>query len=155
MVITVSPLSGAANAVDPDIADALRHAPPPGDFTSALLFPRFEPFPAKKPEDEDDSNKTEKFQLQSKLLHLRIPKLFFKDTSSRRIFRWIAEQSVALDPQHQGVAFVFEVDDKVLDQPVSVSHQDVPLDEAIRYVTESLDLRFDAERGSVMIRPRK
>jgi hypothetical protein len=154
-------VAAPAHGIDPDIEKALRDAPPPGDMLGIYSSLRLPQFILARPEELDAAAKTEKYQFLSKLIHIKIPELRFKDIPGRAAFQLLAEQSVALDPEHKGVSFVFDPgvrsgspEDKLLDQTVSLSHRDVPLDEAIRYVTDALNLRFDVEGGRVVIRVR-
>ena len=160
-IVTMSLLVTAAFGIDPDIQRALQTAPPPGDYNGGMA-PRSLNSLQAKPEVQTSAQATATYLLRSKLLHIRVPKLVFQDTPARAAFQWLAEQSAALDPQHQGVSFVFDLrpsprspNDNLLDHTVTLSHEDVPLDEAIHYVTAALNLRFEVEKGVVVIRPQK
>ena len=114
MMLSLSILAGTVKGIDPDIEKALRAAPAPGDYENAVptsLSIFFVPsLTFERPEDLDAAAKTEKFQLLEKLVHLRIPQLVFKEVAARDAFQWIAEQSVVLDPRHQGIVIAYDPD---------------------------------------------
>ncbi len=91
--------------------------------------------------------------LNQKLNSIIIPEINFRDAVVPDIVRFLSDESRRVDPQHEGVNIVLQSPD-VEGRTVTLSLRDVPLVEALKYVTTVAGLKFRVEPSAVLVLPK-
>jgi general secretion pathway protein D len=108
--------------------------------------------------DQDESpvvpiRRSNQFKINQKLKSIIIPKIDFKDASLEDAATFLSLQSRALDPDKEGVSFVVKDKAKEEAKPINLTMQNVPLGEALRYITNLSGVRSKAEEFAVFLVP--
>ncbi|OGV63771.1 MAG: hypothetical protein A3K19_05085 [Lentisphaerae bacterium RIFOXYB12_FULL_65_16] len=93
--------------------------------------------------------------LLAKLQSIRIEKIDVQDVSVDEVFKQLRATSKELDPDHEGVNFVFKPcangDTSFRKRNVTISFKRLPLGEVIRYVCLSAGLHYGVEDSAVVV----
>ncbi|MBI5684855.1 MAG: hypothetical protein HZC54_07230 [Verrucomicrobia bacterium] len=110
----------------------------------------------------------EKEEMERKLNSIRLPKLEFRDTSIVEVINYLNKQSRAIDEQQsggEGVNIVLaglpfteakagsKTDSMAGTPGITLNLMDVPLRDALRYVTDIAGLKFVVDKYAVLVTP--
>lgn len=92
-------------------------------------------------------------ELKRKADSIIIPSLEFRGATLSEGFQFLRRKSVELDPEKKGINFVlkFSPEDPVLKTPLTLSLKDIPLTEAIKYITNLANVRWRVEEYAIAI----
>ncbi len=90
-------------------------------------------------------------EIIEKLRTTIIPKVDFNGSTLGEVFEYLRVRSRDLDPKGRGVDFVVNIPADQQDKPVTLSLQEVPLEEVLRYVTDMTGSAFRVEDRAVTI----
>ena len=106
-----------------------------------------------KPPDEPPG-KTSTAAITHKLESIVFPKINFTDATVREAVEWLATKSKDLDADGQGVNIVLKLGDEELNKTrITLTLNNVPLIEVIKYVTNLANLKYKVEPFAVTIVP--
>ena len=94
--------------------------------------------------------------INGKLDEITIPRISFTDATLREVIESIREQAAQLDPGadgDRGVNIVLKLDDAAASQTVTIDLANLPLREALDYVTRLANLKIKVEPYAVLIVP--
>ena len=86
-----------------------------------------------------------------RLASYQMPNVEFQGATIDEVVELLRIRSRDLDPQGKGVDFVISLDDSSRKAAISLSMQNVPMDEVLRYVTEMAGVSFRVEPHAVVI----
>ena len=95
-------------------------------------------------------------KIQRKLERIIIPKLEFKEATIAEALSFLRKKSVELDPDEPKTGVIIQIkfdETPVADTRVTVSLSNIPLSEALHYVTGLANLRFKVEPYAVVVVP--
>jgi hypothetical protein len=92
--------------------------------------------------------------ITGKLNSIIFPKIDFRDATVREAIEFLAAKSKSLDPEGQGVNIVLKFDDAEFGKTrITLTLNNVPLIEVIKYVTNLANLKYKIEPFAVSIVP--
>jgi hypothetical protein len=97
-----------------------------------------------------------KAPLKQKLDQIILPKVEFNGATLEQALEYLRTQSRKLDKStsgEKGVKIILRLDDTPITESITLNVQDLPLSEAIRYVTELTQTKYRVEENSVLIVP--
>lgn len=86
-----------------------------------------------------------------RLASYQMPNVEFQGATIDEVIELLRIRSRDLDPQGKGVDFVISLDDSSRKAAISLSMQNVPMDEVLRYVTEMAGVSYRVEPHAVVI----
>ncbi len=86
-----------------------------------------------------------------RLASYQMPNVEFQGATIDEVVELLRIRSRDLDPQGKGVDFVISLDDSSRKTAISLSMQNVPMDEVLRYVTQMAGVSFRVEPHAVVI----
>lgn len=89
--------------------------------------------------------------ITTKLRSYRLPKVEFEQATLIEILELLRLRSRDLDPMGKGVDFVLNVPEESRGRQISLTLNDVPLEEVLRYICESAGVTYRVEEHAVMI----
>lgn len=89
----------------------------------------------------------------SRKLQIVIPKIELKDAAIQDVIDFLIERSRQHDPEGNGVNIVLRLDFGMTPPPITLSLTNVPLLEALKYVTTLANLRYRIDANGVSIVP--
>ncbi|MFM7607149.1 MAG: hypothetical protein ACKO8Z_18375, partial [Prosthecobacter sp.] len=90
-------------------------------------------------------------RIANKLRNYRLPKVEFEQATLIEILELLRLRSRDLDPMGKGVDFVLNVPEESRGRQISLTLNDVPLEEVLRYICESAGVTYRVEEHAVMI----
>ncbi|MFH1066574.1 MAG: hypothetical protein V1746_01535 [bacterium] len=93
------------------------------------------------------------FEMRRKLQKIILPEIEFASASLEDAAFFLTTQSRKLDPQKNGVSFLVQEEAKSQAKPVTLSLRDIPLGEALRYITQLAGVKFRVEEQAVIFTP--
>ena len=90
-------------------------------------------------------------EIMGKLRDVIIPKLDFNGASLDEVIEFLRIRSRDSDPKGRGVDFVLNVPDETRSKQISLSLDQVPLEEALRYITQMAGCAYRVEERAVLI----
>lgn len=93
------------------------------------------------------------FEIQRKLRSLILPQVDFSDASIKDAADYLTSQSRAIDPENTGVSFLVQNAASDQSKTVTISLRDVPIGEALRYITRLAEVKFKVDENAVLIVP--
>ena len=134
-------------------------------LTCLFALAAFPAFAGDTPPPSPASNHGNTEYIKGKLDHIIIPKIAFREVTVSDAVEWLRRKSVELDttetnPERKGVNIVFKVNSPPSDPAVRAQNAkitltltDIPLGEALRYVTELAGLKLTIDPSAVNIVP--
>jgi hypothetical protein len=101
-----------------------------------------------KAQDQPAKPQSELMQRATKII---IPKMVFADATLTESVEFLREKSKQLDPEKKGVNIVLMPGAGKSDAKITLSLTNVPLTEALRYVTELAGVRFEVSESAFQI----
>ncbi len=103
-----------------------------------------------------ESESSEKIsEIRHKLISITISEINFRKATVRDALNYLAYRSVQLDPAKKGIHISTDkAPASSLTKPITLSLSNIPLTEALRYVTELAGLRFKVDGHGVNLLPR-
>jgi general secretion pathway protein D len=89
-----------------------------------------------------------------KMRTIILPRVDLQGASLEEVIEFLRIRSREIDPEKRGVDFVLKVSDEDKNRPVTISVKDVPLEEALRYVTEMTGMVYRMDEFAVTITSR-
>ncbi len=106
---------------------------------------------------QDEASKMRSLAVMQKLKAIRIPKVAFSGATIEQALEYLAAKSKELDtdgdPARRGVKILLKAGDTRSDAQISLDLKDVPMDEALRYVTELAGMKYTVKSDTVMVVP--
>jgi general secretion pathway protein D len=96
-------------------------------------------------------SKTKRETLEKKLRTLVLPKIEFAGASLDEVIEYVRVVSKNVDPEGLGISLVVNVDPETRARVLSLTLQDVPVDEVLRYATEMTGTNYRVEENAVII----
>jgi len=106
----------------------------------------------KKPADEEAKAVQDTKQIQDKLTSIIIDLIQFEDVSFASAVDFLRHKSKELDPEKKGVNIILELTpDELKDKTITMTLENVPLREAIKYICGSANLDFQIDKSGIVI----
>ena len=97
-------------------------------------------------------------ELKSKILDvakaITIPKLDFREATLTEALEFLRSKSRDLDPRKEGINFVLKVPPSFSQVKITISLINVPLLEAVKYITNLASLEFSVEENALVVHPK-
>ncbi len=116
--------------------------------------------PYRKSEYEDNQSldimpmtRSVRFDTSRKLSSIIIPAINFNDASIDEVSAFLNAKSRELDPEKVGINFIVQPEAAVSSSPITLNVNNIPLNEALRYISQLANVRTRIEEFGVMIVP--
>lgn len=157
LLLSVTALTAQQKNGSPALTDAVR-AYHGGDMETASSM--FQAILAADPKNQAAQNYLRMIQSQPKagaslsaaLKKIQLPKVDFQEASPREAFTFISQQVNKQSGGKQSVNIVWMVPEN-MEKKVTLSLQDVPAFEAMRYVAEASNLQLEYDAFAVKVKP--
>jgi general secretion pathway protein D len=93
------------------------------------------------------------FSIDQKLSSIFIPSIDFTDASIEDATGFLSSESKRLDPEHKGVNFIIQPEASTSAKPITLSLNNVPLGEALRYICQLAGVKDKIEDYAISIVP--
>jgi general secretion pathway protein D len=103
-------------------------------------------------EDQPTIVRTTNFGLEEKLKNIFLS-LDFNNATIEEATNFLSVESARLDPDHKGVNFVIQPEASTTAKPVSITLNNVPLGEALRYVCQLANVKYKVQDYAISIVP--
>jgi len=100
-----------------------------------------------------DTKKDAGIILSQKMKLIRFPQVRFTGSTIEEAVEYLRLRSKDLDPDHVGVNIILKAGDTPAGAQISLDLKDVPMQEALRYVTELAGMKFKVEPYAVLVVP--
>ena len=85
---------------------------------------------------------------------ITIPKVEFREATLTEALEFLRSKSRDLDPRKEGINFVLKVPPSFSQVKITISLINVPLLEAVKYITNLANMEFSVEENAVVVHPR-
>ncbi|MBL9115485.1 MAG: hypothetical protein JNJ83_10810 [Verrucomicrobiaceae bacterium] len=116
--------------------------PPSADMTNLFVNSRAEAASVQKGRRE---------KLEQKLRTMRLPKVDFTGASLDEVVEYLRITTRSLDPEGKGVDFIVSAPEETRNRQLTLTLQDVPLEEVVRYVVQIAQAAYRVEEAAVVI----
>jgi general secretion pathway protein D len=103
-------------------------------------------------EGQETITRTTNFGLDQKLKNIYLS-LDFNNATIEEATNFLSVESNRLDPDHKGVNFVIQPEASTTAKPVSITLNNVPLGEALRYVCQLANVKYKVQDYAISIVP--
>ena len=103
-------------------------------------------------EDQPTLTRQTNFGLDQKLKNIYLS-LDFNNATIEEATNFLSVESTRLDPDHKGVNFVIQPEASTTAKPVSITLNNVPLGEALRYVCQLANVKYKVQDYAISIVP--
>ncbi len=100
-----------------------------------------------------DTKKDSSIVLSQKMKSIRFPRVLFSGATIEEAVEFLRVKSKDIDPDHIGVNIILKAGDTPGGAQISLDLKDVPMQEALRYVTELAGMKFKIEPYAVLVVP--
>jgi beta-lactamase regulating signal transducer with metallopeptidase domain len=118
-----------------------------------LLSTLIDDYASRRPREDVEESPRKASLVEGKLNSIILPKLQYREATARECMEHLQKWSAQCDPEKVGVKFTVHIPEGTPDARISLSLQNVPLIEALKYVTNLGNLGYRIAENEVFIAP--